>query len=228
MGNKTGRWGIAAAVAAAVVLLIATAMSPVGAYIRGIDPNELSAWVRSFGWLAWIVAILLIALQTFAPFVPFVLLAGANVLVFGFWGGFAVSYLSACAAAVAAFALARALGREWVESRFGGRKGFARMQRSLERNGFFYVLMGRLLAFVPSSAVNYAAGASGVKLRSFTLATLLGKLPIVFAECLVGYDVMHMHENKGRLLLMLAFIALLAAAGQAFRNKLLIKEEQRG
>ena len=85
---------------------------------RGENMFNLEAVVdmlQSWGPWAALLGGGLIFIQTFIPFIPFLVLAGANVLVFGLWGGFWVTWVSAVLASILMFYLARTVGRDWAK-----------------------------------------------------------------------------------------------------------------
>jgi uncharacterized membrane protein YdjX (TVP38/TMEM64 family) len=190
-----------------------------GSKLTHTNIDELAAYLKSYGTYALVFGILAIILQTFIPFSPFILIAGANVLVFGFIHGLILNYTSACIGAILAFLFARYLGRDWVERKMARFPAMRQFNTRMETEGFFYVLLGRLISFFPSSIVNYGAGISKVKLRDFMLATFLGKFPIIFMECVIAHDIQNWRHYRGRLVLLLSFFILLIIIGNWIRKK---------
>lgn len=190
-----------------------------GSKLTHTNIDELAAYLRSYGGYALIFGILAILLQTFIPFSPFILIAGANVLVFGFTNGLIINYISACIGALLAFLFARYLGREWVERKMARFPAMKQFNIRMETEGFFYVLFGRLISFFPSSIINYGGGISKIKLRDFIVATLLGKFPIIFMECIIAHDLQNWRDYRGRLLLLLGFFILLMIIGNWIRKR---------
>lgn len=100
------------------------------------------------------------------------LAAGA---LFGFVTGFAVVMVGATLGALAAFGVGRRLGRDAVQTLAGPR--LREIDEWLGRNGFTAMLTMRLLPIFPFNALNYAAGLSSLRFRSYALATVLGIIP---------------------------------------------------
>jgi uncharacterized membrane protein YdjX (TVP38/TMEM64 family) len=162
---------------------------------------------------------LLAYVQTVIPFVPFVVVAGANVLLFGLWLGFLVNYVMAVLGAITAFWFARNYGRRWVEKKLEKYPQLGKFNEKLERNGFLYIAISRVIPVLPSFAINLGAAITRVRGKDFFLGTVVGKLPMIFLESLIGHDLLYFHHNKGRLLLLsLVFIALLLI-GNRFKRK---------
>jgi uncharacterized membrane protein YdjX (TVP38/TMEM64 family) len=50
----------------------------------------------------------------------------------------------------------------------------------IERNGFMYILIARLIPIMPTSVINIAAGISTVKLNHYVAATFVGNTVYAF------------------------------------------------
>jgi uncharacterized membrane protein YdjX (TVP38/TMEM64 family) len=112
--------------------------------------------------------------------VPGTLLTVLGGTAFGLWPGVPLSLLGALLAAALCFAIARGLGREYVERRFG--RAAAKLS-GLERSGsaFLTFFRLRLIPFLPFAVINFAAGLTPARLGPFLLGTLVGILPSTFA-----------------------------------------------
>ena len=103
--------------------------------------------------------------------------------LFGFWKAVAMVDLALTFAAVVSFMAARFFIADEVNAKFG--YSIERLNRGLEKDGGFYLLMMRL-AHMPFSFVNYGAGATSVSLRTFTWTTMVGILPATMIMVFVG------------------------------------------
>ncbi|WP_426447293.1 TVP38/TMEM64 family protein [Paenibacillus sp. S-38] len=177
------------------------------------DIRHLTDTLGSLGFFGQACGALLILLQTIVPFVPFVVVAGANVLLFGLWLGFLVNYVFACLGAVLAFYGTRSFGREWAQARLARYPLADRFNEKLEKHGLLYITLSRVIPVLPSFAINMAAAVTRVRSRDFIVGTLIGKMPMILLESLIGHDLLHFTKHKGRLLILLALFGLLLAAG---------------
>ncbi|UJF35250.1 TVP38/TMEM64 family protein [Paenibacillus hexagrammi] len=134
-------------------------------------------------------------------------------MIFGIHWGFFVNYIMACVGAVASFYFARYYGHDWVERRIQRFPAVMQFSERMEKQGFFYVLIGRLIPILPSSAINYAAGLTRMPFTQFLYGTLLGKAPIVFLESMIAHDLFHFHKYKGRLLMLVVVFVILLIIG---------------
>ena len=105
-----------------------------------------------------------------------------------------------CLGAIASFYFARYYGHAWVERKLERFPLVMQFSKRMEKRGFLYVLLGRLIPILPSSAINFAAGLTRMRFTHFLWGTLLGKFPIVFLESMIAHDLFHFHKYKGRLL----------------------------
>jgi uncharacterized membrane protein YdjX (TVP38/TMEM64 family) len=100
------------------------------------------------------------------------LAAGA---IFGVFQGTLFVVSGATVGAILAFLVSRALLRDWVMTKFGGR--MEGIDRGLRKNGLSYLLFLRLVPAFPFFLVNLACGVTGLPLRTYALGTLVGIVP---------------------------------------------------
>jgi uncharacterized membrane protein YdjX (TVP38/TMEM64 family) len=118
-------------------------------------------------------------LQAVAAPVPAIFIAFANGLTFGvFWGGL-LTVAGQTVAAIACFAIARALGRELVES-LASKSGLETADRWFTRWGARGIFVLRLLPGISFDVISYAAGLTGIRFASFVGATAVGVAPQAF------------------------------------------------
>ncbi|WP_068774531.1 TVP38/TMEM64 family protein [Paenibacillus sp. FJAT-26967] len=188
--------------------------------IGSIRMQQLAPWLESLGLFGKTIGVFLVFLQTLFPFVPFVLVAGANVALFGMKWGFVVNYVMSVVASLVGFIAARYFVHAWVEKKLSSKPTIQQFNRKLETQGFLYILLGRLIPVIPSSAINYGAGVTRITLRHFILGTVIGKLPIIYLESLIAHDLFHFQDYKGRLMILVAIFALLILLGSLFKKRL--------
>lgn len=121
------------------------------------------------------------ALATVVPFprTAFTLAAG---LLFGPALGVGIAVTASTISAVIAVLLVRAFG--WQLGRLHPR--VEAIDAHLSRRGWPAVLSLRMIPAVPFSVINYAAGASSVRLLPYTLATVVGLAPGTAAVVILG------------------------------------------
>ena len=121
-----------------------------------------------------VVLFILFVLQVFLAFIPGQALMVACGYLYGFWGGFLVSWASLVAGGEIAYLLARRYGRpfaeRWISSDVLSRWDKAAAGQGI---GFFAVML--VMPLVPNDAMCYVAGLGTISHRRFTAANLLGR-----------------------------------------------------
>ena len=176
----------AAVALAFAVVLLTLAFGPLSDTLTGLNGDRISAWVMAAGIWGPIVIVGLMTTAIVAtpiPSAPIALAAGA---AYGHTLGTVYIVLGAELGALAAFVLARFLGRDVLRKWFGDRvdAGWLGSQNVLT----FTVFVSRLLPFVSFDIVSYAAGLSRLHFWRFGLATLAGIIPASFVLAHFGNE----------------------------------------
>ena len=140
--------------------------------------------VRGYGALAPVASIALILLHLVLP-LPAELMALANGLAFGFWGGLAVSWSGFMLSALTAYAAGRLWGRPLLDRAVSERRR-ERLDGWLEQEGAFPSLAVRLVPLVPFNTVCLVAGVVRVPLWTYAWTTGVGILPLGVSLSLLG------------------------------------------
>jgi uncharacterized membrane protein YdjX (TVP38/TMEM64 family) len=162
----------------AIVILVAVAL-----LVPLPTAVQLRDWATSVGpWfpVAFLVAHVVVTIFPF-PRTAFTLAAG---LLFGPALGIAIAVTASTISAVLALVLVRAAG--WQLSRLVPHPRVAALDERLRTRGWPTVLSMRMIPAVPFSVLNYAAGASAVRLVPYTVASLVGLMPGTAAVVILG------------------------------------------
>ncbi len=192
-----------AAIAATVVILVAVLL-----LVPRPGALQLRDWAGSVGpWfpLAFLTAHIVITVFPF-PRTAFTLASG---LLFGPWLGIAIAVAASTVSALLAVVLVRAAG--WRLHRLVPHPRVEALDARLGQRGWPTVMSMRLIPAVPFSVLNYAAGASAVRMLPYTGATLAGLLPGTAAVVVLG-DALTNHVSP-MLLLVSLFTASLGVTG---------------
>lgn len=171
-------------------------------YPRLQNPETFQALILQLGWKGIILDLIILSLLMFFPFFPFSLLAGINILLFGWFGGFLLSLTGSLLGSSLAFWISRHLGQEWARPHLAK---LGKWNKLSDAKNFYLIVLARLIPVLPSAAVNYAAGVSPIRFPLFLGATLLGKLPMIAWESWFGHDFWHLMQHPKRF-----FLALLS------------------
>ena len=135
------------------------------------------------------VAALLIAFVVYAGTVALSLPGGLVLslttgFIFGRWVGTALVVLAATVGATLVFLAARYLFADAARSRLGTLG--QRINAGFTENAFSYLLFLRLVPLFPFFLVNLAPAFTGIPLRTYVLATLIGIVPGTFVYVNLG------------------------------------------
>ena len=200
LASPLARLGIAVGVLAALLAFLASRDL--------LSPTRIRELVEEAPVAAPLVFMALYALLTvlLIPGGVRSLVAGA---LFGPVWGTVVTVIGATVGATIAFLIARSVGRAHVERITGSR--VARIDRWITDRGLGAVLFVRLVPLFPFNTVNYAAGLTGLPLRTFALGTLIGMTPGTAAY--VGLGAGLDAPNSRGFLASAALLAALTLAG---------------
>ncbi len=150
-------------------------------------------WVKASG--VWgIMAFAVIYILATVLFLPgSILTLGAGFIYGPYWGTLLVSPVSVLAAFIA-FSLARGKLRPWVMAKVGGNKNFIAVDQAVGDQGFKIVMLLRLSPLFPFNFLNYMLGLTGVKAKSYVLASFIGMLPATFLYTYLGSLVLSITE----------------------------------
>lgn len=176
-------------------LLLAILMGGIAAFwlTRGELPPILSLeWsaekiaeeIRSWGPWAVIGSMLLMIAHSFVPF-PSEFIAIANGMIFGIVLGTLVTWTGAMLGAILSFALARWLGRPFVQAVLPARHANA-IDEWAQKQGTGILLISRFLPVVSFNVINYAAGLTSVSWWTFLWTTGLGIIPLTSLMVIAG------------------------------------------
>lgn len=154
----------------------------------------------------------------------------AGGFLFGTWLGAVYIVIGATVGAVAIFLLAGTVFRDAWRAKAG--RAVARMEKGFRRDAFSYLLVLRLVPLFPFWLVNLVPALLGVKLSTYTLATVIGIIPgaLVYASVGNGLDAVFARGGTPDLgiiwspeiigpLLGLAALALVPVAWRAWKER---------
>lgn len=161
--------------------------------------------------VAMLISILISIVVALLGVVPSVFVTAANILFFGFWEGTLISFLGESLGAIIAFLLYRKGFKQRIHQQLEKFPQALRLIEAENRQAFLLILSLRLLPFVPSGLVTFAASIGKVSAFVFLLASSLGKLPALLIEAYSVYEVTQFGW-QGKLILVLAAVALVFLA----------------
>jgi uncharacterized membrane protein YdjX (TVP38/TMEM64 family) len=166
------------AIVAAIVILVAIAL-----LVPLPSAVQLRDWATSVGpWfpLAFLAAYVVVTVFPF-PRTAFTLAAG---LMFGPLLGATLAVVASTLSALIALLLIRAVGLQL--NKMVSHPAIDTLDSRLRRRGWPSIVSLRLIPAVPFAVLNYAAGASAVRVLPYTLASFFGLLPGTTAVVILG------------------------------------------
>jgi len=165
-----------------LLILIATAVSC--AYYFQQNTQQIINWLHTLGYLAPVsfVTIYSIAATCFFPTLVLTLASGA---LFGPIVGALLSLLGATIGASISFLVSRGLIYDWLNKKKHRR--FDALVHGVERHGWQFVALLRLLPIIPFALVNYGLGLTRIKFSHYVVATFIFLMPLEFASTYFSY-----------------------------------------
>ena len=133
------------------------------------------------GGLALLVGLMLMHALVYYPTE---LVTATTAFVYGWLPGLAIAMGGWLFSALLSYLLGRLLAGPLLQSLLGRRH--RDFERAIERGGTPLLLGYRMIPVVPFSFMGYAAGAVGIKLRTFARTTVVGFLPLTIAVTYLG------------------------------------------
>ncbi len=128
--------------------------------------------------------------------------------IFGLWQGILYVVIASNIGCQITFAISRFLGRDLVEHLIPSDGNLDKMEKSIEKNGFIYLLYIRLLPIFPFNVINYLSGLTPISFKDYALATFLGMLPGTGVYVYVSFAAFGSKDNAILLISSLAFLVL--------------------
>ena len=157
--------------------------------------------LKEAGYFAIPLSLLISIIVAVAGIVPSVFVTGANILFFGPVNGFFISWFGEIAGAAVSFHLYKSGFKKRFENIKEKHHLIRMIINASGKKAGLLIFQARLLPFIPSGIVTFAASISNTGFILFLTASALGKIPSILLESLVSYDIINFNENRIRLIL---------------------------
>jgi uncharacterized membrane protein YdjX (TVP38/TMEM64 family) len=121
-----------------------------------------------------LVLFILFVLQVFLAFIPGQALMLACGYLYGFWGGFLLSWTSLVLGGEIAYLLARHYGRPFAE-KWIAPSVLERWNKAAAGQGIAFYALSLVMPLVPNDAMCYVAGLGTIRRSHFSIANMLGR-----------------------------------------------------
>lgn len=163
---------------------------------------------KEYPQLAVIISICISILIAVLGLVPSVFITAANILFFGFINGTLISFLGEAIGAGIAFLLYRKGFKKIAQKSLHKYPALNRLMNAENKQAFFLIFSLRLIPFVPSGLITFAAAVGKVSFLIFIVSSSLGKLPALLLEAWSVYEVTKFGW-QGKLILGIAALGIL-------------------
>lgn len=202
-----------------ILVLVSVVSIIVVGIMAVVDPEQLKSFfeqsiemVHSLGLVGSLLIMTIAALTAFPAELP----AIACGAMYGLVPGFFVAWATAMIGASIAFAVARYVDQSILKSVFGEKLFATIRKRANENSGLMTLFLIRLIPMFPFFVVNFASGMSGMRYRSYLLATGAGMIPGAFVSSAIGAGLMF--ANMYLLLFGLSVVVLVIFSLRIYRN----------
>lgn len=200
-----------------ICFALAIAVIAISAYSFQHYAPAIINWINTLGILAPIFFLLLYCFASIL-FVPTMALTLAGGALFGPVVGTLVNLFGAIIGATGAFCISRYMIFDWVATKQNVR--VRNLIAGVERQGWHFVAILRLMPMVPFSLVNYGLGVTRIKFSHYLIATSVFLIPaeIVFTYCgYAGMDILThpnaLHKSPNFILLICLGVLILLYLG---------------
>lgn len=170
--------------------------------------DQLILLFEKYPQLALFISVAASVVVAILGLVPSVFVTTANIIFFGFWKGTLISFAGEVLGSMIAFYLYRSGFKKVASKKI---LTFKRVRPLFEATGtkaFSLIFILRLLPFVPSGIVTFAAAVGKVSAAVFVLASSLGKVPSLLIEAYSVNEVMLL-TWKGKIIISIILVILL-------------------
>lgn len=175
------------------------------------NKEQLLSFIRNHYILAVLCFICLyIATALFLPGALVLTVAGG--MVFGTVLASIYANIGATIGAVLAFLAARFVIGGWVQGRY--KQQLKRFNREVSQHGHNYLLLLRILPLAPFFVINYCAGLTKIRLKTFVWTTSIGMLPGSLIYAFIGEQLRYVNVPSDlvswKIMLALVLLAIFA------------------
>lgn len=180
-------------------------------------------YIRSFGSWAIFFSFLLVLCTNAVGFPPAFIFSTANTLIFGIVPGIVLSVIAETVGVVVSFLLLRYLFRDAAEKVIAKHPRLAKIDKYSGEKGFVIMLIARMVPYLPSGFVNAVGALSAIRLRDYTIASLVGKFPSTSIEAIIGHDAVLQESDPTRIILACVAAVLLILGAYYYEKKYIEK-----
>ena len=192
----------------------------------GVLNNIVDGLVYYLSNLGLIGGFLMVMLESFFPVLPLGLFVGLNILTFGDFVGYLMSYVATVMGAFSVFLLFRKVVKKHFDKWFKKKKKekIENLMNKVTHMDFNVLVMIMAIPFMPTALLNVASGLSNVKIKKYLLVLIIGKIPIIFFWGYVGKGLLESIKNPKVLIIIVIMVAVAYILSKIAEKVFKIKE----
>lgn len=149
------------------------------------DSSKFRDYLVGLGAWSWMAYIWLVMLEVVVAFIPGWFVYPVGAAIFGFFNTIVLVMVANFLASSLSFWIGRRWGKPLLR-KFIAAQSMTRFDEYMERNGTWAVFILKINPVTSLDIWNYLAGASNIGYWKFTIANLLGILPLVVFSAALG------------------------------------------
>lgn len=183
------------------------------------DILETAHYIESFG--AWAIAFsfFLTLFVNALGFPPAIIFSTANTIIFGIVPGIVLSCVAETVGVTISFILLRFFFRESAEKIIRTSKTLTNIDKYSGEKGFIFMLIARMVPYIPSILLNAVGALSALSLKSYVIASFIGKFPSTGIEAIIGHDAILQEEDPTRIIVTVVFAILLIILAWLYQKR---------
>lgn len=142
--------------------------------VKNISISDIRTFIDGKGSLGPIVYVILLTLLPLLLF-PDSIIVIAGGMAFGLGWGIILTSIGSLLGGMISFYIARYVGKDFIQKYTKDLSVFRGKENKV--NGFFLILILRLIPMFPFKVVSYSAGVTNVRAKDFAIATVIGSIP---------------------------------------------------
>lgn len=198
----------------ACILSILLILYKSGITVSDLSPETILTIAHHNTTLVLMIMLVIMTLQNLFTFIPLILVITINIALFGFWKGYFYSCFCSVIGSTAIFLSIRYL----FPNLFSSTK-LKKYEQKVEKNGFLFVLSGRILPFLPTNLINIVSGLSSMKLSHFISATTIGNMIYGFVLASASFSMLTISNHNQLLFLLIIGILLIILLIHFFKKR---------
>lgn len=156
--------------------------------------GSITLWIQDFVlnnniFLSLFIGSSIVVLESILPFLPLAVFIAINVIAFGPFFGFLLSYFSTIVGCTLSFYLVRHF------QKYAGYKKLKKLIHQFEKLSFPSLVLITAIPFTPAFSINIAAGLSNIPYKKYLMVLILSKLSIIYFWGFIGTTLLQSITN---------------------------------